>query len=418
MTVGGIDVRDLVADFGTPLYVLDEEDVRTRAREYKAAFANEDVYYAGKAFLCGAVARWVSQEGLGLDVCSAGELAVALAAGVAPEKIAMHGNNKSSLEITRALESGVGRIVVDSFEEIARLGYLAAELGRRPKVLIRVTTGVEAHTHEFIATAHDDQKFGLSRNTGAALEAVRRVLELKQIELVGLHSHIGSQIFQTDGFEVAAHRLVELLAAVRDEHGLILPELDLGGGLGIAYTRADEPLDPKLIADNLRGIVARECRSQDLPMPRLTVEPGRAIIGPGGITLYEVGTIKDVEGLRTYVSVDGGMSDNVRTALYDAEYTSVLASRVSDAAPMLSRLVGKHCESGDIVVRDLWFPEDLAPGDLVAVAATGAYCRSMASNYNHVPRPAVVAVREGTARIIVRRETDDDLLRLDAEITP
>jgi diaminopimelate decarboxylase len=418
MTVGGVDVRDLAAEYGTPLYVLDEGDFRARAREFKAAFADEDVYYAGKAFLCGAVARWVSEEGLGLDVCSGGELAVALAVGVAPEKITLHGNNKSSAEITRALESGVGRIVVDSFEEIARVGYLAEVLAKRPKVLIRVTTGVEAHTHEYIATAHDDQKFGLSRNTGAALEAVRRVLELKQIELVGLHSHIGSQIFQTDGFEVAAHRLVELLAAIRDEHGLILPELDLGGGLGIAYVRGDEPLDPKLIADNLRRIVARECRSYELPMPRLTVEPGRAIVGPGGITLYEVGTIKDVEGLRAYVSVDGGMSDNVRTALYDAEYTSVLASRVSDAAPMLSRLVGKHCESGDIVVRDLWLPEDLAPGDLVAVAATGAYCRSMASNYNHVPRPAVVAVREGAARVIVRRETEDDLLRLDAEVTP
>jgi diaminopimelate decarboxylase len=418
MTVGGVDVRDLAAEYGTPLYVLDEGDFRARAREFKAAFADEDVYYAGKAFLCGAVARWVSEEGLGLDVCSGGELAVALAVGVDPEKITLHGNNKSSAEITRALESGVGRIVVDSFEEIARVGYLAEVLAKRPKVLIRVTTGVEAHTHEYIATAHDDQKFGLSRNTGAALEAVRRVLELKQIELVGLHSHIGSQIFQTDGFEVAAHRLVELLAAIRDEHGLVLPELDLGGGLGIAYVRGDEPLDPKLIADNLRRIVARECRSYELPMPRLTVEPGRAIVGPGGITLYEVGTIKDVEGLRTYVSVDGGMSDNVRTALYDAEYTSVLASRVSDAAPMLSRLVGKHCESGDIVVRDLWLPEDLAPGDLVAVAATGAYCPSMASNYNHVPRPAVVAVREGAARVIVRRETEDDLLRLDAEVTP
>jgi diaminopimelate decarboxylase len=418
LTIGGIDVRDLAAEYGTPLYVLDESDFRARARQFKTAFADEDVYYAGKAFLCGAVARWVSEEGLGLDVCSGGELAVALAAGVDPEKITMHGNNKSSTEITQALESGVGRIVVDSFEEIARVGYLAAALGSRPKVLIRVTTGVEAHTHEFIATAHDDQKFGLSRGTGAALEAVRRVLELERIDLVGLHSHIGSQIFETDGFEVAAHRLVELLAVVRDEHGLVLPELDLGGGLGIAYTRGDDPLDPKLIADNLRRIVARECRSYDLPMPRLTVEPGRAIVGPGGITLYEVGTIKDVEGLRTYVSVDGGMSDNLRTALYDAEYTGVLASRVSDAAPMLSRLVGKHCESGDIVVRDLWFPQDLAAGDLVAVAATGAYCRSMASNYNHVPRPAVVAVREGSARVIVRRETDDDLLRLDAEITP
>ncbi|RAY15743.1 diaminopimelate decarboxylase [Actinomadura craniellae] len=416
MTIGGVDVRDLVAEYGSPLYVYDEDDFRARCREFKAAFHDADVFYAGKAFLCGAVARWIGEEGLGLDVCSGGELALALAAGVDPANLALHGNNKSTAELTTALERGVGRIVVDSFEEIARLGYLADRLGRRPKVLVRVTTGVEAHTHEFIATAHDDQKFGFARSTGAALEAVRRVLELDQLDLVGLHSHIGSQIFDTDAFEVAARRVVELLRAIRDEHGVVLPELDLGGGLGIAYVAGDDPLDPKLIADNLRRIVSRECESADLPMPRLTVEPGRAIAGPGGVTLYDVGTVKDVEGLRTYVSVDGGMSDNLRTALYGAEYTCVLASRSSAADPMLSRLVGKHCESGDIVVRDLWFPADLAVGDIVAVAATGAYCRSMANNYNFVPRPAVVAVRDGAARVIVRRETEDDLLRLDAEV--
>jgi diaminopimelate decarboxylase len=411
-----VDVRDLAQEFGTPLYVLDEADFRARAREYRAAFADEDVYYAGKAFLCGAVARWVAEEGLGLDVCTGGELALALRAGVEPERITLHGNNKSAEEIVRALEAGIGHIVIDSFEEIARVGYHAERLGVRANVLVRVTTGVEAHTHEFIATAHDDQKFGLSRASGAALEAVRRVLAIKSLELRGLHSHIGSQIFQTDGFEVAAHRLVELLAAVREEHGVVLPELDLGGGFGIAYLDADEPIDPKVIADNLRRIVTKECESYGLPLPKITVEPGRAIVGPGGITLYEVGTIKDVEGLRTYVSVDGGMSDNLRTALYGADYTAVLASRASEVSPMLSRLVGKHCESGDIVVRDLWLPADLAPGDLVAVAATGAYCRSMASNYNHVPRPAVVAVKDGEARVIVRRETEEDLLRLDVEV--
>ncbi|GAA4131583.1 diaminopimelate decarboxylase [Actinomadura keratinilytica] len=414
--VGGVDVRELAERFGTPLYVYDEEDVRARAREYAAAFHDGDVHYAGKAFLCTAVARWLNEEGLGLDVCTGGELAVALAAGFPVERITLHGSNKSMAELEKALDVGVGRIVIDSFEEIARLGYLAEERGVRPKVMVRVTTGVEAHTHEFIATAHDDQKFGFSRNTGAALEAVRRVLALSRLELVGLHSHIGSQIFDTDGFEVAAHRLAELLVQIRDEHGLELPELDLGGGYGIAYVTGDEPHDPKAIADSLRTIVSRECRAYGLAMPRLTVEPGRAIVGPGGVTLYEVGTVKDVEGLRTYVSVDGGMSDNLRTALYGAEYTCTLASRSSDAAPMLSRLVGKHCESGDIVVRDLWLPEDLSAGDLVAVAATGAYCRSMASNYNHVPRPAVVAVRDGEARVIVRRETDEDLLRLDAEV--
>src|SRR5918999_3490801 len=403
LIVGGADVRDLAEQYGTPLFVIDEEDVRSRCREFRAAFHDGDVHYAGKAFLCGAVARWIDEEGLGLDVCSGGELAVALAARLPPGEITFHGNNKSPAELRRALVAGVGHIVIDSYEEIARLGYLAAELGKRPKVMVRVTTGVEAHTHEFIATAHDDQKFGFARSTGAALEAVRRVLALDQLELVGLHSDIGSQIFETDGFEVAAHRVVELLAAIRDEHGVELPELDLGGGFGIAYLPGDDPIDPKHIADNLRRIMAKECASYELPMPRMTVEPGRAIIGPGGVTVYEVGTIKDVEGLRTYVSVAGGMSDNIRTALYGAEYSCTLASRTSQAPPMLSRLVGKHCESGDIIVRDLWLPHDLASGDLVAVTATGAYCRSMANNYNYVPRPAVVAVRDRAGRGVRRR---------------
>jgi len=414
LTVGGVDVRDLAAEYGTPLYVYDEDDFRSRCREFATAFSDGDVYYAGKAFLCGEIARWVADEGLGLDVCTGGELAVALRAGFPVERITFHGNNKSTAELTRALEAGVGHIVLDSFEEIARLGYLAEERDLRPKVMIRVTTGVEAHTHEFIATAHDDQKFGFARET--ALEAARRVLDLDSLELVGLHSHIGSQIFDTDGFELAARRVVDLLVAIRDEHGVELPELDLGGGYGIAYLDGDDPLDPKHIADNLRGIITRACRSRELTVPRLTVEPGRTIAGPGGITLYEVGTVKPLDGLRTYVSVDGGMSDNIRTALYGAEYTSVLASRRSGAAPMLSRLVGKHCESGDMVVRDLWLPEDLVPGDLVAVAATGAYCRSLANNYNHVLKPAVVAVRDGRSRLILRRETEEDLLRL--EVSP
>ncbi|GAA3233329.1 diaminopimelate decarboxylase [Actinocorallia longicatena] len=416
LTVGGADVRDLASEFGTPLYVLDEDDFRQRAREYAQAFADGSVHYAGKAFLSGAVVKWLHEEGLGLDVCSGGELALALAVGFPAEKITLHGNNKSADELVQALEAGVGHIVLDSFEEIARLGFHAERLGVRPKVMLRVTTGVEAHTHEFIATAHDDQKFGFSRNSGAALEAVRRVIALDQLDLVGLHSHIGSQIFEPDGFEVAAHRLAELLVKIKEEHGVVLPELDLGGGFGISYLAGDEPIDAKIMADNLRRIVAKECLSYDLPVPHLTVEPGRAIVGPGGITVYEVGTIKDVEGIRTYVSVDGGMSDNLRTALYGAEYTAALVSRESAAAPMLCRIVGKHCESGDIVVRDLWLPEDIAPGDLVAVAATGAYCRSMASNYNFLPKPAVVAVRDGKGRVIVRRETPADLLRLDAEV--
>ncbi|HLU96592.1 MAG TPA: diaminopimelate decarboxylase [Thermobifida alba] len=413
ITVGGVGVTELAREHGTPLYVLDEADFRARARDYRLAFHDADVYYAGKALLTKAVARWVAEEGLKLDVCSGGELAVALAAGFPPERIGMHGNNKSEAELARALDVGVGRIIVDSFDEIDRLERLAAERGRVPEVLVRVTTGVEAHTHEFVATAHDDQKFGLSMSNGAAAEAVRRLLASEHVRLVGLHSHIGSQIFDTAGFEVAARRLSAFLTRIHAEHGVVLPELDLGGGLGIAYLPDDDPLDPKTIAERLTSIVAHECAAQNLPMPRIAVEPGRAVAGPAGITLYEVGTVKNVEGIRTYVSVDGGMSDNIRTALYGAEYTCVLASRHSDAEPMLSRLVGKHCESGDIVVRDLYLPADVRPGDLVAVAATGAYCHSMASNYNHLPRPAVVAVREGRARTLVRRETEEDLLRLD-----
>ncbi|MEU8921324.1 diaminopimelate decarboxylase [Kitasatospora sp. NPDC048545] len=414
-TVGGIDVKRLAAEFGTPAYVLDEEDFRSRARAWRDAFGTgADVYYAGKAFLSKAVVRWLHEEGLNLDVCSAGELAVALAAGMPPARIALHGNNKSVDELEHAVKTGVGHIVVDSYEEIERLAAIAARHGVRQQVLIRITVGVEAHTHEFIATAHEDQKFGLSLTGGSAAEAVRRVLAHgDSLELRGIHSHIGSQIFDMAGFEVAARRVVGLLARIRDEHGVQLPEIDLGGGLGIAYTSDDDPREPAEIAAALADIVRRECAAENLDAPRLSVEPGRAIVGPTAFTLYEVGTVKPLEGLRTYVSVDGGMSDNIRTALYDAEYSVALVSRTSDAEPMLVRVVGKHCESGDIVVRDAFLPADLAPGDLVAVPATGAYCRSMASNYNHALRPPVLAVKDGAARVIVRRETEEDLLRLD-----
>jgi diaminopimelate decarboxylase len=414
LVVSGADVRDLVASYGTPLYLLAEDDVRARCRAYREAFgADGDVFYAAKALLTRAVAQWFAEEGLGLDVSTGGELEIALAAGFPAERMLMHGNNKSVDELRRAVEVGVGRIVLDSDVEIARLAHVAEAAGVRQRVLVRVTVGVEAHTHEFIATAHEDQKFGFSLGSGAALEAARRVLMLPQLELVGLHSHIGSQIFDTAGFDVAAHRVAGLLASVRDVLGVTLPELDLGGGFGIAYVTGDDPADPHLVAKQLRAIVERECAANDLPMPRLAVEPGRGIVGPGGVTLYEVGTVKDVDGIRTYVSVDGGMSDNIRTALYDASYTVTLASRSSDAPPMLARVVGKHCESGDIVVRDAWLPSDLAPGDLLAVAATGAYCRSMASNYNNLPKPPLVAVRDGESRVLLRRETIADLLALD-----
>ena len=426
LTLGGVDVRDLAAEFGTPLYVCDEEDIRSRCREYLEAFGPDGrVFYAAKAFCSRAVLRWVSSEGLGIDVCTGGELEVALSAGVPPEQVTLHGNNKTLDELSRAVAAGVGHIVVDSFEEIARLAYLTDpapggappgppwDATSRPSVLVRVTTGVEAHTHEFMATAHDDQKFGFSLASGAADEAVRRVIACPGLSFAGLHSHIGSQIFDTAGFEVAAHRVVGLAVRIRDEHGIEIAELDLGGGFGIAYTDEDDAPEVKDLAQSLREIVDGQCRAAGLARPRLTVEPGRGIVGPSTVSLYTVGTIKDVDGLRTYVSVDGGMSDNIRTALYDASYTCALASRASAAPPMLSRVVGRHCESGDIVVRHAWLPADLAPGDLLAVPATGAYCRSLASNYNHVARPPVIAVGAGAARPIVRRETLDDLMSLD-----
>ncbi|MBQ0925266.1 diaminopimelate decarboxylase [Saccharopolyspora endophytica] len=420
--VAGLDVRELAEQYGTPLFVLDEDDFRSRARDYAEAFGDPSaVHYASKAFLCTEVARWVAEEGLSLDVCSGGELAVALRAGFPAERITFHGNNKSVAELTAAVEAGVGSVVLDSFHEIARLDHIATQRGARQRVLVRVTVGVEAHTHEFIATAHEDQKFGFSLAAGQAAEAVARVLKADSLELAGLHSHIGSQIFEVDGFELAAHRVVRLLAELREEHGeqalASADTVDLGGGLGIAYTPDDDPMPPSQLATRLFEIVGKEADNAGLPVPKIAVEPGRAIVGPSMITVYEVGTIKDValgaDVARRYVSVDGGMSDNIRTSLYDAVYDSRLVSRSAEAEPVLSRIVGKHCESGDVVVRDCWLPEDIAPGDLLAVAATGAYCYVMASNYNRLPKPPVVAVRAGQARLLLRRETEDDLLRLE-----
>ena len=414
--VGGLSVPELVANVNTPAYVLDEDDFRARARAFRDAFSAYDVFYAGKAFLCTEVARWVHEEGLCLDVCSGGELTVALRAGFDPARIGYHGNNKSLMALRRAVSVGVGRIIVDSFDEIDRLASLAAE-GLVPRVMVRVTAGVEAHTHEYIATAHEDQKFGFSITAGDAFEAVRRLQEAPGIELLGLHSHIGSQIFDSSGFEVAARRVLALQARVSDELGVTLPEMDLGGGFGIAYTTQDDPSDPAQLATEMSKIVEHECRALGIPEPRLSIEPGRAIVGPSMCTVYTVGTVKKVQldggAVRTYVSVDGGMSDNIRTALYDADYSCTLANRASDAAPVLSRVVGSHCEAGDVVVKAEFLPGDVAAGDLVAVPGTGAYCRSMASNYNHFLRPPVVAVRDGVARVVVRRETEDDLLATD-----
>ncbi len=426
LTVGGVSVLDLAGEFGTPAYVVDEEDFRSRARAFRDTYSEifddlcggADVYYAGKAFLCTEVARWVRDEGLGLDVCSGGELAVAQRAGMPGERMGMHGNNKSVAELEAALDHGVGRVVVDSFKEIERLAGVAQRLGTPARVMVRVTVGVEAHTHEFIATAHEDQKFGFSLSDGAAAEAVRRVLaHAPHLELLGLHSHIGSQIFDTSGFEVSARRVLGLHTDVAHEHGVELPELDLGGGYGIAYTTEHDPLPPKNLAAGMAEIIERECRASGLAVPRISVEPGRAIAGPSTFTLYEVGTVKSVSldggATRAYVSVDGGMSDNIRTALYGANYSCTVASRASTAEPRLSRVVGKHCESGDIVVMDEFLPSDVTAGDLLAVPGTGAYCRALSSQYNHTPRPPVVAVRDGQARVIVRRETIEDLLALD-----
>ncbi|MBA2774923.1 MAG: diaminopimelate decarboxylase [Nocardioidaceae bacterium] len=416
LDVAGVAATELATQFGTPAYVIDEDDFRARARSFRDAFAGADVYYAGKAFLSVASVQWVAEEGLCLDVCSGGELAVALRAGFDPARIGFHGNNKSESELRRAVAVGVGRIVVDSYSEIARLAKVAAELGVRQPVLVRVTAGVEAHTHDYIATAHEDQKFGLSITDGAAFEAMEMTEGLASLRLLGLHSHIGSQIFDTSGFEVAARRVLALYARGL-EAGFTLGELDLGGGFGIAYTTQDDPAEPDELARNLTEIVAHECRALDIGVPHLSVEPGRAVAGPSTFTLYEVGTVKEVAldagASRLYVAVDGGMSDNIRAALYDADFSCTLASRRSDADPVLARVVGKHCESGDIVVKNEFLPGDMEAGDLIAVPATGAYCRSLANTYNHIPRPPVVAVRHGQARLVVRRETEDDLLRLE-----
>lgn len=420
--VAGVAVIELAREYGTPLFVIDEDDFRSRCREIATAFGGgANVHYAAKAFLCSEIARWVDEEGLSLDVSTGGELAVALHAGFPAERIALHGNNKSVTELTAAVKAGIGYVVLDSVTEIERLDSVAADAGVVQDVLVRVTVGVEAHTHEFIATAHEDQKFGLSLANGAAMDAIRRVFATDHLRLVGLHSHIGSQIFDVDGFELAAHRVIGLLHDVVAEFGVDktaqISTVDLGGGLGISYLPSDDPPPVADLAAKLGAIVHHESAAVGLPPPRLVVEPGRAIAGPGTITLYEVGTVKDVDVSATvrrcYVSVDGGMSDNIRTSLYGADYDVRLVSRSSDASPKLARVVGKHCETGDIVVRDAWTPADLQPGDLVAVAATGAYCYSLSSRYNQIGRPAVVAVRDGQARLILRRETIDDLLSLE-----
>lgn len=421
MVLGGIAVSDLVQEFGTPLFVIDELDVKNRIKQYVAAYSDAPmpvkIHYASKAFASADVLRWMVEGGLGVDVASGGELALALAAGVPANLIVMHGNNKSMAELERGINAGVSAIVIDSFDEIERLNRICKSLNKNIDVFIRLTVGVEAHTHEFISTAHEDQKFGLSVSSGAAEHAAVEVNASPHLNLLGFHSHIGSQIFDPKGFEVSAARVIEFCALLFKKYSFITQEVDLGGGTGIAYLPTDDPMSIADMAKAIIDVVVREVEKHKIKLPTLSIEPGRSIIGQSTVTLYEVGTIKPIEledgSTRTYISVDGGMSDNIRTALYSAEYTARIANRDPLGGLVQSRIVGKHCESGDIVVRDLQMASDVAPGDLIAVAATGAYHRSMASNYNMLTKPAVVAVKHENAQLLVRRETDSDLLALD-----
>lgn len=402
LAIGGCSTADLVREFGTPLFVYDEDHLRARCREAVATFG-DGVSYATKAFLCLAMARLVHEEGMHLDVATGGELHVALAAGVPAERLVLHGNNKSDAELARAREVGVGRIVVDSFDELDRLDRLHAADGRVPRVLLRATPGVEAHTHEFVQTGQIDSKFGFGVAVGDLAKAVERATSAPSVDLVGVHLHIGSQVFVAEFFRQA----VDVVAPwVRD---LDLPELSIGGGLGVPYVAGEEA--PTL--GQWGRVVIDACRAAGI-RSRVTAEPGRAIAAQAAVTLYEVGTIKDIPGVRTYVAVDGGMSDNPRPVLYGSGYEVFLPRAVGASRPRPVTVVGKHCESGDMLVRDARVPADVAVGDVLATPVTGAYGHSMGSNYNKVPRPAVVFARGGDARLVVRRETLEDLLRLDA----
>ncbi len=423
--LSGISAAKLAQEFGTPAFFLDEEAFKARALAWNNGLRNEfgnhagTIFYAAKSFISTAVAQWIEGIGIGIDVCTGGELAVALAGGINPARIEVHGNNKSVAEIERAVAVGVKTIVIDSLFEIERVAAAAKRYGVRQAVMIRLIPGVQAQTHEKISTAHEDVKFGFSIASGAAWQAVQKVQAHPELELLGVHCHIGSQIFGSDAHEIATDRLMEFMGRYRDEYEVELPELDLGGGYGIAYVAGDVTVEPSDVLPAIRKAVDAACKKYSLQTPLISLEPGRNIVGPTMFTLYEVGTVKDVvvsAGItRKYVSVDGGMSDNLRPTLYDAEYSAVIAQRVSSAPLTLSRLVGKHCETGDIIINEIQLPADIAPGDLIATPATGAYGRSMASNYNHVPRPPVVAVKDGKARVIVRRENEEDLLALDVK---
>ncbi|MHB1342903.1 MAG: diaminopimelate decarboxylase [Thermoleophilia bacterium] len=413
LEIDGCDVVELAAEFGTPLVVYEEKTLRDQCRRYMEAFGSRtgdfEVIYASKAFCSVAVCQLVAQEGLSIDVSSGGEYHTALVSGFPTERMFFHGNSKTEAELRYALENGIGCVVVDGFDEIALLERLAAERDERQPILLRITPGVEAHTHEFIQTGQLDSKFGFGLAEGHAEEAIRRALEAPHLDLVGLHAHIGSQIFELEGFRRAIAVLVDLIKASYDRFGFVCRSLNVGGGLGIRYTEEDEPVTvDAYVESKVRGL-HEEMARVGLPVPRILVEPGRSLVGKAGISAYRIGTIKEVPGIRTYVAVDGGMSDNIRPMLYDARYEAMIADRAEDEPDTRVTIAGKHCESSDILVKDVLLASPRV-GDVVVLPATGAYCYAMASNYNGNPRPAVVLVRDGEARVIVRRESYDDLV--------
>ncbi len=412
--IGGVDMVELAHEAGTALYVMDEESVRAQLRDYVKwttfHWADVDVVYAGKAFMSVAMCRIVAEEGCCLDVSSGGELAFALRAGFPMERIYVHGNNKTPAELSECLDAGVGRIVVDSFEEMDRLSAMAADRGVAQKILIRVTPGIHADTHTFIQTGQEDSKFGFGMNEGLAMKAIKRAIELPGLDFEGLHIHIGSQIFALHSFTRAIEVIVGFIARIKDETGVQVRMLDTGGGLGIAYGIPDEPSTIKQYGKVVVDGIKDECEKHGLSVPRMAVEPGRSIVANAGVTLYTVGSIKEIPNIRTYVSVDGGMSDNIRTSLYDAHYEALIADKADQPREMVATVAGKHCESGDIVVNDAPL-QHVDVGDVLCVCATGAYCQSMSSNYNKQVRPGVVFVRDGQWRWVVRRETYDDLMK-------
>ena len=413
LMIGGVDTADLAEEFGTPLFVFCEQTFRTRAQEFRKAFPDSTIYYAAKAFLSLGLCKIIEEEGLGIDVASAGELHVALAAGFPPDRLIMHGNNKEDADILRAVEVGIGRIALDNVEEVARVDAAAAEFGVHQPVVIRVTPGVEAHTHHYIQTGQEDSKFGVSIEGGLAMEAVQAAAAAENLDLRGIHAHIGSNIFSYDPFGKTVEILFAFIQEVRERLGVTLGEVDLGGGVGIPYVAGDYPARLDLMSQLVLETVDREVARHGSEPPALSFEPGRFLIGNAMVTLYTIGNIKEVPGIRTFVAVDGGMSDNIRPALYQARYAALLANKARHEPSHVVTVAGMHCESGDILLRDIPLPDSVTRGDILAIPATGAYGYSMASNYNKQARPAVVSVNNGKARIMVRRESFDDLIRLD-----